>query len=224
MPKDVQKHLRALRLRDGDQFDVCDGKGNVVTCALRTDSAAGRNAAQLAVVAQPPRSESPPSPAWTLAVACGSLKGGRADWLVEKAAELGAAAFAPLVCERSREVYDGRLARWERLARAASEQSLRAHALVLREPIHISDLAREAAAGQSVLVAAAGGDRAVEVLASASAPAGVLVVGPEGDLTPGELATLRDAGATAVGLGPSRLRVESAALALLSVARMYAST
>ena len=36
-----------------------------------------------------------------MAAACGSLKGGRADWLVEKCVELGAAAFVPLLTERS---------------------------------------------------------------------------------------------------------------------------
>ena len=34
-------------------------------------------------------------------VACGGLKGGRADWLVEKCAELGAASLVPLLTERS---------------------------------------------------------------------------------------------------------------------------
>ncbi|GAB4816863.1 hypothetical protein N2152v2_003909 [Parachlorella kessleri] len=38
---------------------------------------------------------------WQVAAACGSLKGGRADWLVEKCVELGAAGFIPLLTERS---------------------------------------------------------------------------------------------------------------------------
>lgn len=38
---------------------------------------------------------------WEVWVACGSLKGGRADWLVEKCVELGAAALVPLLTQRS---------------------------------------------------------------------------------------------------------------------------
>jgi hypothetical protein len=38
---------------------------------------------------------------WQVAVACGSLKGGRADWLVEKSVELNAADFIPLLTHRS---------------------------------------------------------------------------------------------------------------------------
>lgn len=49
-----------------------------------------------------------------------------------------------------------------------------------------------------------------------------LLVGPEGDFTPDEVAALTAAGALPVGLGPNRLRTETAALALLSTAAMYA--
>lgn len=40
-------------------------------------------------------------PRLSLAVACGNLKGGRADWLVEKATELGAQSLMPLSTHRS---------------------------------------------------------------------------------------------------------------------------
>ncbi len=46
----------------------------------------------------------------------------------------------------------------------------------------------------------------------------MLVIGPEGDFTPAELDKLLAAGAFAVGLGNSRLRAETAAIALLAAA------
>lgn len=45
---------------------------------------------------------------------------------------------------------------------------------------------------------------------------GMLLIGPEGDFTADELAALMAAGALAVGLGPNRLRVETAAIAVLT--------
>ena len=48
-----------------------------------------------------------------------------------------------------------------------------------------------------------------------------LVVGPEGDFTPAEVERLLEAGAVAVGLGPLRLRVETAAVALLAAATAF---
>eukprot|EP00983_Pelagomonas_calceolata_P024187 760866-Pelagomonas_calceolata.AAC.3 len=44
----------------------------------------------------------------------------------------------------------------------------------------------------------------------------VLLVGPEGDWTAEELVTMVDAGASPVGLGPLRLRTETAAISLLA--------
>lgn len=49
-----------------------------------------------------------------------------------------------------------------------------------------------------------------------SGPHGMLIIGPEGDFTPQELESLVGAGAIPVGLGRHRLRVETAAVALLS--------
>jgi RsmE family RNA methyltransferase len=49
----------------------------------------------------------------------------------------------------------------------------------------------------------------------------LLMVGPEGDWTADEVAQLKDAGAVAVGLGPNRLRVETAALSILTAAMLH---
>ena len=51
----------------------------------------------------------------------------------------------------------------------------------------------------------------------------LLIVGPEGDFTPAELSAMTDAGALPVGLGANRLRVETAAVALLAAAGLYVS-
>lgn len=49
---------------------------------------------------------------------------------------------------------------------------------------------------------------------------GILVIGPEGDFTMSELEMLTSNGAALVGLGSNRLRVETAAIALLSAAQV----
>jgi RsmE family RNA methyltransferase len=49
----------------------------------------------------------------------------------------------------------------------------------------------------------------------------ILIVGPEGDFTDPELEGLVDAGAHIVGLGQHRLRVETAAIALLSASMLH---
>lgn len=90
--------VRSLRVREGDIIEVCDGQGCLVQAAITTVDRPGSRA-----WAQPtaPLTRVPlPSPTWIVAVACTTLKGGRADWLVEKATELGAAELIPLTTTR----------------------------------------------------------------------------------------------------------------------------
>ena len=94
-------------------------------------------------------------------------------------------------------------------------------------------LAERVAAAPLALVAAAGGAPVRRVLegfeasgtlaaaGAAGAPPALLLVGPEGDFTPAELGALADAGGTLVGLGERRLRVETAAMALLAAATLF---
>jgi len=49
----------------------------------------------------------------------------------------------------------------------------------------------------------------------------LLIVGPEGDFTAAELEAMTAVGALPVGLGSNRLRVETAAVALLAAAGLF---
>jgi 16S rRNA (uracil1498-N3)-methyltransferase len=98
--------------------------------------------------------------------------------------------------------------------------------LVLRRPLHVSQLAAHVAEAPLALVGVEGAAPVAEVLqrradairaaAGPGAKPCVLLIGPEGDFTPEELDALVAAGAQQVGLGPNRLRVETAALAMLT--------
>ncbi|KAJ9525377.1 hypothetical protein QJQ45_003219 [Haematococcus lacustris] len=168
-----------------------------------------------------------------LAVACTTLKGGRAEWLVEKATELGAVELVPLVTARSQpvggldsartrnkygradaatpgdEVFSaGRL---ERVAIAATKQSLRTHALVLAQPQPLPAFMPRVKSSARCLVAVAGAPPLHNALSAwgsgpqlprAQDSQVVLLVGPEGDWTAEEVRDLVGAGAVPVGLVP----------------------
>ena len=93
---------KALRLKPGDRLEVCDGAGGLVVAELVGVEGSGRDGGVAAVAAVGEVRRVPfAGPKWDVAVACGSLKGGRADWLVEKCSELGASSLVPLLTERS---------------------------------------------------------------------------------------------------------------------------
>jgi 16S rRNA (uracil1498-N3)-methyltransferase len=156
-----------------------------------------------------------------LVLAAAVIKGSRMDFLVEKAAELGAAELWPVLCARgvAREVGGERLARWRRLATAAAKQSLAPRATEVIAPLKLGDLIRRLNGGRLCVVLSAGAPPLGAILRGARERAPLLLLcGPEGDFTDEELAAVRAAGFLPAGLGGRRLRSETAALAALSIA------
>jgi 16S rRNA (uracil1498-N3)-methyltransferase len=164
---------------------------------------------------------SSPSPARPhIILAAAIIKGPRMDFLVEKAAELGASELWPMVCARGLVRSPGaeRLARWGRLALAAAKQSHSPVAMEVRAPVGIDDLIRGVRPGTLAVICAQGGEALCDVIRRVH-PRGILIaVGPEGDFDDAERAKVVKAGFVAAGLGPNRLRSETAALAAVSIA------
>ena len=137
------------------------------------------------------------------------------------------------------------MARWRRVAVAAVKQSLRLHGVAVSSPVSVADVCALLAQGDvQAFVASEGGipvlqafddarlRREVEQGSAGSAELPphadgasprvhyaeriLLLVGPEGDFTAGEVQKLIHAGAVIVGLGSHRLRTETAAMTMLS--------
>ncbi|KAH9655547.1 16S rRNA (uracil(1498)-N(3))-methyltransferase [Citrus sinensis] len=154
---------------------------------------------------------------WNVFAAFGTLKGGRADWLVEKCTELGAQSVTPLLTEHSPSISENRVDRLERVILAATKQCQRLHEMVLNPPMKIDGLLPLVSQSKLAFVAIAEATPLVTALSSSrNESSGLIIVGPEGDFTEKEVNKIVEAGATAVGLGPHRLRVETATIALLA--------
>jgi 16S rRNA (uracil1498-N3)-methyltransferase len=153
-------------------------------------------------------------------LAAAIIKGPRMDFIVEKAAELGASELWPLVSTHGLVRSPGaeRIARWRRLALAAAKQSQSAAAMEVRPPINVDDLIRAVPSATLAVICAQGRQPLGEVIRRTH-PGGILIaVGPEGDFDDGELRKFANAGFVAAGLGANRLRSETAALAAVSIA------
>ncbi|HEX8769685.1 MAG TPA: RsmE family RNA methyltransferase, partial [Acidimicrobiales bacterium] len=193
---------RVLRLRPGEAITVSDGAGAWRECRF---GAALEVAGEVIQEAQP----QPP-----VVVGFAVVKGERTEWAVQKLTELGVDLVVPFVSARSIVRWkpgDNRAARHvdrlRRVAREAASQSRRAWLPVIEEVTTFDEVARRAGAA----LADISGD-------APAPPYGILLVGPEGGWTPGELA----AALPTVRLGPHVLRVETGAIvagALLSAFR-----
>ncbi|MDB5351583.1 MAG: methyltransferase, RsmE family [Planctomycetota bacterium] len=203
---DEAKHLaRVARRAIGDHVEVFDGRGNCVEAEILEIE---RDHVRLQARSPVPDRETSVSLSLLVAVP----KGERFDWIVEKATEVGVARLIPLKAARS--VVDPRSAKMERLRRVileASKQCGRNRLMVLEEPIPSLE-AFERDHSDVRLLAEAGGAGPVSWPRWRSGGSVSLAVGPEGGWTEAELNAARTAGWTLVGLGPTRLRVETAAI------------
>ena len=195
-----------LRMRSGAALRVFDGHGREREATL-IDQDASRQRARLArgAAVVPVR-----EPSARVTLCCAFPRGTRGDWIVEKATELGVAAF--VVIESDRAVLhpgEGRVERWRRIAIEAAEQSGRAVVPAFEETPPGGALTLVADPG-ATLTPREALDRVAGLAESIA-----LYIGPEGGWSDDERAT-HDHGAL-VSLGPRTLRVETAALVALTL-------
>ncbi|KAL0422512.1 UNVERIFIED_CONTAM: Ribosomal RNA small subunit methyltransferase E [Sesamum latifolium] len=212
---------RVLRLGINDRVELFNGKGGLVGGRIENIDRAGVDFIAL----ENPKLVSPKTTQWHIFAAFSTLKGGRADWLVEKCTELGASSVTPLLTERSQSISENRVDRLQRVVLAAAKQSQRLHEMILKPPIVVGELLPVVAHSRLSFVAAAEATPVFKTLSSLQKePSGVIIIGPEGDFTEKELNSIMEAGAIAVGLGPLRLRVETATVALLSALMLWSDS
>ena len=214
-PPDAAHHLaHVLRLAEGDVLVVFDGRGLEYPATIER---IGKSAVTLRVRDPSPVNRESPL---QVTLAQGISSGERMDYTVQKAVELGVTAIQPLSTERSvvrlsAERAAKRVAHWHGIAVAACEQSGRNQ---VPEVYPVSSVTSWLARVPSAALRLTLSPDASSSLHEIDRPGGpiVLLVGPEGGLSPRERDDARAAGFSGLRLGPRVLRTETAALAALA--------
>ncbi|RGE22386.1 16S rRNA (uracil(1498)-N(3))-methyltransferase [Leucobacter sp. wl10] len=219
--EEARHAVRVSRLRAGERIAVGDGRGAVGEGVVNS---AERDSFSVRIDAV----RRDPEPARRLVLAQALAKGDRDERAVEQATEFGVDAVAPWSAARSVSRWDGGekaargVAKWGRIAREASKQSLRARIPDIREPLDLAGLCALAAREgvEALALHPRAGRRLTEWAMSERAGIArelVVVVGPEGGFADGELDALEAAGARTLALGETVLRTSSAGPAALAV-------
>ena len=209
-------HAAAVRrLRAGERADVGDGAGTIAEGVV---SDVGKNSVTLDIRAL--HTIPPPQPLLTVAQAL--PKGDRGELAVELMTEIGVDAVIPWAAERSitkwhAERGDKALARWRATAREAAKQSRRAWLPEITDPATTVTLAQRVAATTRAIVLEANAPAKLHELPLPESGEILLLVGPEGGISPTERTTLRDAGAVEARLGPTVLRTSTAGSAAAAI-------
>ncbi len=191
---------RVLRLRDGEEMVLLDGRGSAVRCRL---IAGGTH---LEVVA---RGAAGGEPRHRLTVCQALIKGDGLERVVQQGTELGVAAFRLFVSRRcvARDVSPRRLERLRAIARESAEQSERGAVPPVEAPVPLETVL---STGAVLLFERA---EAEQPRLGALAPPAAVLVGPEGGFVADEVRMAAAAGVIVAGLGPRILRSESVAIA-----------
>ncbi len=217
---DEARHAATVnRMRVGEHTAIGDGRGLVVAGVVTRVEARELELAVETAVRHPE-----PSPPLVLVQAL--AKGDRDELAVQTATELGVAAVVPWQAERSVSRWAGAkvakgVERWGAIVREAAKQSIRPFVPTVSGLADLRALEALAAESRMLVLEPTAEFRLTEVTgalaAEESAAPVVLVVGPEGGISPRELSALAAAGARSVRLGTEVLRTSSAGPAALAV-------
>jgi 16S rRNA (uracil1498-N3)-methyltransferase len=203
--EEENRHVRALRLKDGDQVWVTNGQGLWCTCVLTWK----KHDAYVEVLQSEIRPE--PSPKLILAVAP-TKNTDRLEWLIEKAVEIGVSEIIPIACQHSERV----ILKTERLVRvavAAMKQSQKAFLPQIHELTQFAQLVKSSDAAQK-FIAHCYSDTPRQPLHKTLKPGtnALICIGPEGDFSKQEIEMASAYGFEGISLGNSRLRTETAGM------------
>ncbi len=217
LPGTAGEHVvRVLRLTSGAKLILFDGTGGEYEAELGATTKRGV-VAHIGVHLATER-ESP----LEITLLQSLARGEKMDWVVQKATELGVARIVPVVTERSVVRLDGaqaekRRAHWIGVAAAACEQCGRNRLPDIASPQSIAAALRALPAHAVALVFELTESARGVLLPAAPVTSAAILVGPEGGLTPAELAQATTAGFRVTSLGPRVLRTETAAIAAIAL-------
>jgi 16S rRNA (uracil1498-N3)-methyltransferase len=213
-PTETRHVTGPLRRRHGDRVVLIDGEGGVAEAELQT--ARGRD---IKAVVLSSRFEGPPEDAG-VTLALGVLGNQAMDWAVQKAVELGVWRLQPLIAERTQAPHRTIIKRaphWRRVARQSLKQCKRVWAMDVPDPRTVDQIIEQCPPGSGGVAHREG----VPFHQVRGTTLELLLVGPEGGFTPGELELLVDREWPLIRFGVHVLRAETAAVvgAALLIAR-----
>lgn len=223
LPADEARHLtRVLRLGEGDEIAVFDGRGHEFRARV---AAASRDRVQVDLL-------EPVTPVLEarvpLTLVQAVLKGDKMDGVVRDATMMGVAAIEPIITARTigplRAFEGGRATeRWARIAVSSAKQCRRATIPIIRSGQSFADWVSIGGPGLRLILvepsATSGTEQSLQFLEGQAPEALSLLVGPEGGWTPEERQHAEAGGCLPVTLGALTLRADATALAAIAIVR-----
>lgn len=217
LAKDEGSHLsRVLRIQQGDAVELLDGKGGrFASKCLEVD----RNQVRMGI--SKIEKVAPCNTQTRMAIALG--KGNKWEEIIRPLTELGINRLTPLKTERTEGAFSGvklkdKKERWLKIAREACKQSGNPWLPVFDSPIDFHELIKSPEAGEERWMASLTSGMRTESMGKAANLLSIFI-GPEGGWSEREEAQAKEVGLSFLSLGSYTLRLETATVSALAVAR-----
>jgi 16S rRNA (uracil1498-N3)-methyltransferase len=218
-------HLKdVLRIRPGQRVAIFDHFGDEYLAEVVE---IGTDAARLKI-----KEKRPPNDLnIEITVACAIPKKVKMDDIVDKLTQLGVACIIPLQTERVIVKLDKqkelqRFQRWEKIAISAVKQSQRSKLVLIKPISELKEVIAQSRGFDLKLIPTLETQRKTlkEIFNSTALQFKkiIVLIGPEGDFTLQEIVLAKEAGFLPVSLGKQILRVDTAAIAVVSFIKLYA--
>ncbi len=217
---DLLTHLRdSLRVTIGETLWFGNGRGTRYRTEI-TDISKRTLTGRILDTIQEPTRRTP-----HLLLGQSLLKGERMDWVIQKAAELGVEQLVPIesrhsVVQLKADRLDHQLARWQRIALEAAQQSEQWRVPTITRPLSLVPLLTGCMTGTVILMLTERRDgnnlQTIELPQDVTGSVLVLI-GPEGGWNKEEMLSAEQVGTLPITLGQHILRAETAAIAAISI-------
>ena len=207
LPESESMHCsRVLRMKNGDEIFVTDGKGSRYRCLILNSHTSHTS---LSVLSQE-KLEAEKNYYLTLAVAP-TKNSDRMEWMVEKAVEIGVDRIVLLKCERSERKYQ-KTERLKKIMIAAMKQSLSLFLPEITELTDYKDFICSCSKDSQKFFGYCSKDFPLKDFAKECKAGGevIVMIGPEGDFTFEEVDKAIKYNFIPVTFGNKRLRTETA--------------
>jgi 16S rRNA (uracil1498-N3)-methyltransferase len=203
----TSKHIvQVLRMQNGEQLQLTNGKGILFTAEI-TDNNRKRCAVKVVEEFKIQNSK------FKIYIAISPVKNNtRFEWFLEKATEIGVTEIIPLICTRT-EKTAFKSDRMKSILVSAMLQSQQCWLPVLHEPTKFNTLVASSNQQQKFIAHCINDTkRNLSDLNNESLSSKIILIGPEGDFTPDEIELALQNQFSAVTLGDTRLRTETAGI------------
>jgi len=210
LSEEESKHIvRVLRMKEGDQIGLLNGKGDAFTCEIRD---AHSKKCELKIV----KHTFEKKPEYDIHIAISPTKQqDRMEWFVEKATEIGVSEITLIACqnqERSKVKVD----RLIKKAISAMKQSRRHYLPIINELTPINDFIKNNSNGLIAHCYKNSKENFESAFNKTNCP---ILIGPEGDFTQEEITFALKNGYKTITLGKNRLRTETAGVYVCTISK-----